>query len=87
MALLTITAVPGEAQRELFDLWLQAGDVIVVREDARPLMWQPNPTPARGCIRQADADALGGQRHPDWAAISDQEWADLIAEHQPQLTW
>ncbi|MEX0623654.1 hypothetical protein [Saccharospirillum sp.] len=87
MALLTLTALPGEAQQELFDLWLQTSDVLLLREDARPLMWQPNPTRAQGCIRQTDAEALGGQRHPDWTLISDQQWATLVADQHPQLTW
>lgn len=87
MALLTLTALPSDAQQELFDLWLQTNDVVLLREDARSLMWQPNPTRALGCIRQTDAEALGGQRHPDWTVITDQQWADLVAEHQPQLTW
>ncbi len=87
MALLTLTALPSDAQQELFDLWLQTTDVVLLREDARPLVWQPNPTRARGCIRQTDAEALGGQRHPDWTVITDQQWAELVAEHQPQLTW
>ncbi len=87
MALLTLTALPSDAQCELFDFWLQTTDVVLLREDARPLVWQPNPTRALGCIRQTDADALGGQRHPDWAVITDQRWSELVAENQPQLTW
>ncbi|WP_028669756.1 hypothetical protein [Saccharospirillum impatiens] len=87
MALLTLTGLPNDAQLELFGLWLTTADALLLREDARPLMWQPNPTRARGYVRQTDADALGGLRHPDWTPITDRHWVELVAEHQPQLTW
>jgi sulfur transfer complex TusBCD TusB component (DsrH family) len=87
MALITLTALPGDAQRDLFAVWLNGEDHLLLREDARPLMWQANPTLARGCVRKADADALGGQIHPDWTVLSDEQWVTMVAEHQPQLTW
>jgi hypothetical protein len=87
MALISLTQPPSEAQRELFGLWLDTEDYLLLREDARSMVWQPNPTKARGCIRQADTDAIGGQHHPDWTVISDDQWVRLVAEQQPQLTW
>lgn len=87
MALITLTSPPTEAQHDLFKRWLTGEDHLLLREDARPLIWRANPTLARGCIRKADADALGGRIHSDWTVISDDHWAALVAEQQPHVTW
>ena len=83
MALLTLNQRPDDRQLALFERWLSADDTLLLSADARPLMWQPNPTPARGCIRRRDAQTLGGQPHPDWTLIDDADWVRLTTEHSP----
>lgn len=87
MALLTLTRAPTVRQLELFQQWLQPQDALLLREDARLMIWHPNPTAAQGFVRATDAKALGGRRHPDWTLISDQQWVSLSTEHQPIINW
>lgn len=87
MALLTLTRMPTVRQRALFEQWLQPTDVLLLREDARSLLWQPNPTVTQGCIRSCDAKALGGQPHPDWKLITEAQWVELTVQHQPLINW
>lgn len=87
MAILTLTQPPSPRQLELFQVWLTDEDRLLLREDARAMIWQPNPTPARGCIRVSDAEALGGERHPDWELINDADWVELTQQQHPIVTW
>lgn len=87
MALLTLTRPPSPQQLALFERWLSDADRVLLSGDARTLLWRPNPTPARGCIRHADALSMGGQPHPDWTVIDDADWVRLSTEHSPLVTW
>lgn len=87
MALLTLTRPPTERQLALFDLWLDSTDRVLIREDARAMVWRPNPTRALGCVRDSDVRALGGRPHPDWRIITDDDWVKLTADHQPIINW
>lgn len=87
MALLTLTQTPSPRQLALFHVWLTKQDRLLLREDARTLMWQANPTPAKGCIRVCDAQAMGGPRHPDWELIDDADWVEMAQQHHPLVNW
>jgi len=87
MAFLTLTQPPTPRQLALFHVWLTAEDRLLLREDARVMIWQPNPTAARGYVRESDAQALGGERHPDWTLINDADWVEMTQQHHPVVTW
>lgn len=87
MALLTLTQAPTARQLALFHLWLNKQDRLLLREDARILMWQPNPTAAQGFIRECDAQAMGGECHPDWQIIDDADWVEMAQQHHPIVNW
>lgn len=87
MALLTLSQRPDERQLALFNLWLTADDWVLLSGDARSLLWQPNPLPARGCIRRRDAQSMAGKAHSDWQLIDDNDWLQLTAEQSPLVHW
>jgi hypothetical protein len=87
MTIVTLTAMPSQAQSEFLNLTLKLDDAILLTSPTISLAYSSKPFQTKAFVRAADATMCGGKLNSDWDIISDATWCQLALAADKVVTW
>lgn len=85
--IITLTQKPDSCETQLLQKTVTVEDAVLLSPGSMALCLKPNPFEASAFVRQTEISAFQQAAHQSWTLISDQQWFDLILQHEKHISW